>query len=108
MRRSYGVMLLVVLGSVLSSGGCRKDNPPPIDIGLHDGMGGGDFQLREGSRLKSCCIKESKGWYCPPSCLENAWMTTQEDMEAWAGWCYGASRKDVRKSLKGIQKSVGR
>lgn len=99
-------MLLVVLGSLLSAGGCRKDSPPPIDICLHDGLGGGDCQLREGSRLKACCIKESAGWYCPPSCLENVWMTTPEDMEAYAAWAYGTSRSKVRPTLRNLERSI--
>lgn len=106
MRRSYGVMLLVVLGSVLSSGGCRKDSPPRIDICLGDGAGGADCVLREGSDLLGKCIREERGWYCPPSALENAWMTTQGDMEAWSSWCYNTSKKNVRSQMRAIQKAV--
>lgn len=70
---------VLCLGLVLALSACRKDPPPKIDVCLHDGMGGGDCALKDGTRA-----------YRVPSELTNYWMTSQEDMRAFTTWCYGA------------------
>lgn len=103
------LLLAVVLLSTLGSAGCRKSKPPEIDICLHDGFGGGDCLLRQGSRLRATCSVDPEGrFYCPPSALENMWMTTPEDMEAYSAWAYDTSRKNVKSHMRGVKQYLTR
>lgn len=98
---------LAALALLTGASSCRRSSPPKIDICLGDGVGGGDCLLREGSRLRGICIKlRDAGWYCPPSALENAWMTTQEDMAAYSSWCHDTSQKNVKAHMRAIREAV--
>lgn len=95
-------MLLVCLG--LS--GCRKSQPPAIDICIGDGIGGADCALRADSPLEKVCTKLEKGWFCPPSALKNSWVTTQDDMKLFSSWCYDAPLEVTQKAMESIQKQI--
>lgn len=75
-----GVLLCLSLAS------CRNDKPPQIIICIGDGAGGADCDI-PGQEIKE---------YWPPSKLENAWITTQEDMAKFASWCYQAPIEKVK------------
>lgn len=102
-----GLMLCLSL-ALLASASCRSSKPPAIDVCIGDGAGGADCVLREGSALRFKCVREQRGWYCPPSALENAWITTGDDMEAYSSWCYDTSRKNVRPAMRAIRQGLGR
>jgi malic enzyme len=77
---------------------------------IGDGFGSADCILREGSRLRALCSfhddANGAGWYCPPSALENAWITTAEDMESFSQFCYGASKKVVRAHMNAYRQAM--
>lgn len=91
-RLKNGLLLCLVLGLV----SCDGDVPPPTSVLLGDGAGGSNGQLVVGSSLLSCCMKTAKGWYCPPSCLRNAWITSEEEAAALISWCYKLDPKDAK------------
>lgn len=100
-----GQKLFLVLALALS--GCRTSNPPVIDICLGDGFGGGDCKLRVGSRLRAgCMLIHDDKYYCPPTLLKNAWMTTQEDMAAYAAWAADADVLVVNQEMGRIETEI--
>lgn len=92
MLQNAGKRLLVALGCLLSLSACRKDPPPKIDIGTGDGFGGANAVLKNGTRE-----------YWPPSKLKNAWITNQEDMAAFAAWCYDIDVETARAALENLR-----
>lgn len=92
-RPKSGVLCLAALALTLSA--CRKDPPPPIMICVLDGVGGADCVDKLGAQV-----------YLPPSKLKNFWATSEEDMQAFSGWCYGASTPDPQPSMSPYQKKV--
>ena len=87
-----GALLLSALGSLSS---CRKEPPPQIIICIGDGAGGADCNLPNGTTE-----------YWPPTKLENAWITTQEDMAKFAAWCYGVKTEKAEKILEHMRLSI--
>lgn len=77
-----------------------------MSICLGDGVGGADCQLEPTSPLVQCCIKNEKGYYCPPSCLKNVWMTSQSEEAAFAAWCYDASTEVIQKEMNKLQGAI--
>ena len=105
MRPSFGALLLASL--VLLNNGCRNSTPPPIDICIGDGSGGADCVLRPGSPLALVCMKldrpEGVSYWCSPSKLENAWITTQQDMAEFSAWCYDIDRALIEQEMQKIR-----
>lgn len=108
MRIKLGFGLCLVLVSILTD--CRSDHPPPIDVGTGDGFGGGDFVLVPGSPLIALCQPEEvngkKGYYCPPTALNQAWITSQWSMARFASWCYGAPIGEVTSVMEATRRSI--
>jgi hypothetical protein len=64
-----------------------------MDIGIGDGSGGADFILKPNSPLRKECMPSKPGvnpdaYWCSPMVLRNTWITTQDDMKAFAAWAY--------------------
>ncbi len=112
MLRKLGFALLAATAILFSAGstGCKSEKAPAIDVCLGDGFGGASCVLREGSELRSKChyseTVNAKGWYCPPSSLENMWMTTQRDMESFSSFCYDVSRKTARNHMRAYSQAL--
>lgn len=108
MLTKSGLLPCLVLALLLTS--CRSSTPPPIDIGTGDGVGGADFKLVPGSPLLAVCQPEvvngKKGYYCPPSALKNAWVTTQESMVKFVAWAYDTSVENAAAALAAKQKAI--
>lgn len=90
-------MKLLMLGIVLliALAGCRKSNPPSIDICIGDGYGG-----------MNCTLKDGTHKYLKPSETANMWATTQEDMKLFASWCYNTSVKNVAPQMELIKADI--
>lgn len=69
---------------------CATSKPPEIDVCIGDGMGGADCALKATSPLRGKCLEFKSGFYCPPSTLQNTFITTPEDMKNFSSWCYHA------------------
>jgi hypothetical protein len=110
MRTSPGKLLLASLALLLAD--CRSSQPPPIDIGTGDGVGGADFTLIPGSPLLALCQPEVvngvSGYYCPPSALKDAWITTQQSMTAFVAFCYDTSPANAQAALAAKIKTIPR
>ena len=102
-----GRTLCLALALLLS--GCPKSSIPPyIPICIVDGFGGGDCQIDDSDLLARCCFKNDKGYYCPPSCLKNAWATTQDGMARYSSWCSGANREDTEREMEQFKRETVR
>lgn len=88
-----GKLLFLALAFSLTS--CRESTPPPIEICLLDGFGGGDCIERDGSRL-----------YRVPSSMKNYWTTSEPDEAAFAGWCYDGTAVDAEVQMNAIKRSL--
>lgn len=89
-------MKLLLAGVLLlTSQGCRKDNPPQITICIGDGLGGMD-----------CILKDGTPKYLAPSETLNMWATTQEDMAAFASWCYKINKSDAEEELAKMRDNI--
>lgn len=78
-----------------------------MDNCLGDGFGGADCSLKDGSLLAPKCLSlPSGGFYCPPSALKNMWMTTQQDMQAFASWCYDVSSETTGAVMKQMRSEI--
>lgn len=92
MRKLLNAALLAVCA--LAMGSCRTDKPPVIGIiCIGDGVGGGDCGLANAGTAMppGCVVKDPANptkVYCPPSALQNMWMTTQADEANFSSWCY--------------------
>lgn len=84
-----GSLLCLVLGS------CRTDSPPPKEICILDGFGGGDCIESDGSKL-----------YRPPSQMINYWSTNQPDIQAFVSWCYNIPLSSAAKKMEEINDSA--
>lgn len=93
-KRSLALALL--LPSLFLSG-CRKSQPPKIEICIGDGFGGADCIEADGSHL-----------YRSPSSLKNYWMTSQPDEANYASWCYDASPSAVTPAMDRIREEAQR
>lgn len=105
----FGITAVIVTFCVLNS--CRTSQPPAMSVCLGDGFGGADCQLAATSPLAQCCTQNSQGWYCPPTCLKDAWITSEAEESAFASWCYGgdpAAKTAVHIGMKNIKESLGR
>jgi hypothetical protein len=71
----HGRLLFLALALLLN--GCRSDQPPPKEICILDGFGGGDCVESDGSKL-----------YRAPSAMLNYWATNETDEQNFAAWCY--------------------
>lgn len=100
----HSLSLVPLFSALALLAGCRTTTPPAIDICIGDGSGGADCILRENSRLKSSCVAtEEGGVYCPPSVLENMWMTTPEDMAEYSRWCYDTNASVIRTQMDALE-----
>lgn len=102
-RLAVGLMLLAA--SVLALG-CPGSSPPAMVICTLEAGGGGACQIPDGHPLRDVCIREEKGYWCPPSALDNGWATTQDGMESFASWCYGVPKKRARAALNDMKRSL--
>lgn len=89
-----GKMRLAVLALVLDVG-CRTTRPPAIEICAGDGLGGAD-----------CSEKDNSRKYRSPAELENYWMTNQDDMAAFAAWCYKSDIPTATKALETMKLEI--
>ena len=90
----HGKWLWPVLALLLS--GCpQKSPPPPMEVCIHDGVGGADCVEHDGSKL-----------YRPPSAMANYWCTNQEDEAAYASWATGANSEEVSDQMTEIKKRI--
>ncbi len=82
-------MKLLTLGALLCLAlvSCRSDKPPAIEICQHDGLGA------------ECVEKDGTHVYKVPSELTNYWMTNQQDMSAFASWCYQVNQETIRAQM---------
>ncbi len=100
---------LSLLLALLSSG-CRKDQPPAIDICIGDGFGGANCTLIFGSPLIPKCTPKTDGhdglYWCPPTALGNSWITTEESMKLFSSWCYKTSPDVVEVQMNQIRESL--
>jgi hypothetical protein len=85
--------------------GCKADAPPKIALCQGDGLGGANCSLPPGTPLREQCIPDTEAgrvdkFYCPPSALENSWITTQDDAARLLSWCYGGSIKKARVAVE--------
>ncbi len=76
LRRALTALFTLALALSLSS--CRHDVPPQIILCIGDGLGGADCSIPG--------VPEREYW--PPSKLNDAWITTQDDAAKLLAWCY--------------------
>jgi hypothetical protein len=79
---------MLCLGLVLALSACRTSQPPPKEICILDGHGGGD------------CV-ESDGMlkYRLPSEMLNYWATNQVDMQNFSAWCYNTTPQTAHQAM---------
>lgn len=90
-QRKPGRTLFLALACLLSA--CNQsDPPPPIEVCLLDGFGGGDCIEPDGSKL-----------FRPPSQMKNYWATNEHDQALFAAWCYGTDAPTVRAGMEEVK-----
>lgn len=90
MPQKRGVVLCLAIALAFSA--CRNDKPPSLSIiCIGDGFGGADCVTSAGERI-----------YKKPSELRTFWMTSQNDMQNFASWCYDTDKKEVRPYMSDI------
>lgn len=92
LMKKYHVLL--VLLCVLC--GCRKDQPPLIDVCILDGYGGSDCQLKDGTKV-----------HLLPSEMKNYWSTSQGDMANFSSWCYKVNKFTAEAALQAKRQEIG-
>lgn len=93
-RRPWlGNLLFLALGLALSS--CRESTPPPLEICILDGHGGGDCIESDGSRL-----------YRVPSSMANYWATNEPDQRSFSAWCYDGNPVDAANYMNQIKRTL--
>lgn len=68
--------------ALVTLNGCRKDQPPAVELCQLDGFGGADCIAKDGSKL-----------YRAPSELKNFIALSPADEEAFATWCYSVGKR---------------
>lgn len=94
-QRKHGKTLFLALATLVLSGCPAKTPPPPVEVCIHDGLGGLDCVEHDGSKK-----------YLMPSLAKNYWCTNQEDEAAYASWATGASSEEVQQNMAEIQKRI--
>jgi hypothetical protein len=77
-QAKHGKKLFLILACLLSA--CDKSYPPPIEVCILDGLGGGDCTESDGTKL-----------YRTPSMMKNYWATGETDISNFTSWCYGGT-----------------
>lgn len=85
---TFGALLLAVSG-------CRSSQPPQIILCIGDGLGGAD-----------CDVPGVGKEYWPPTKLQNAWITTQDDMAKFAAWCFDTNLETAKAGMLKIHETV--
>jgi hypothetical protein len=104
MQQAAGRLLYLCLALLLAS--CRNSTPPAISICIGDGFGGADCQLEPTSPLAQCCIQNPQGYYCPPTCLKNAWITSEAEEASFSSWCYDAPVPAVQAQMDKLKSRI--
>jgi hypothetical protein len=99
-------LLLLVSLCALSLTGCRTDKAPATSVCIGDGFGGGDCQLTASSPLVALCVKNANGYYCPPSALKGAWITSEAEEASFASWCFKAPAAVASSVVADIQARI--
>lgn len=105
-----GNRLCLILAFLFSA--CRTSRPPDTSVCIGDGFGGANCQLIDGSPLAACCSKvmnqdgSLKGYYCLPSCLKNAWMTSETEEAHFVSWCYDTDLTIIKNQMKNIKQGL--
>lgn len=81
----------------LAISACRSSTPPPRDICIHDGLGGGDCVLKAGDQA-----------YRKPSEMKNYVCLPPDDMRAFVAWAYDADQATVGAAMDEIVKRARR
>lgn len=84
---------LFLVGALISS--CRHDSPPPIEVCLLDGFGGGDCTEPDGTQL-----------YKSPSAMKNYWATSPDDEARYTAWCYDTTVARVTPRMEQIKEEI--
>lgn len=90
----HGSLLFLALAFL---SGCRTSQPPKLSvICIGDGYGGANCADSAGNKV-----------YKKPSELVNFWMTTENDEQNFAQWCYGSSTPEpIHASMNAIKEKV--
>lgn len=96
MMNRWKFLVGLTLGiAALALDACRHDSPPPIEICILDGFGGGD-----------CTEPDHTQLYKSPSAMKNYWATNPPDEASYTAWCYNTTTARVAPRMEQIKEEI--